>query len=94
MVIPRLRGVVEDASCDDDDGADFVYVAIGKSVEKSASLLRWTFRRFRDKQIRLLHVHHLSSVIPTLREFLLDSMLFLQNLLIPDPNRCPIAVSL
>ncbi|XP_023007410.1 U-box domain-containing protein 33-like [Cucurbita maxima] len=66
MVIPRLRGVVEEASCDDDDGADFVYVAIGKSVEKSASLLRWTFRRFRDKQIRLLHVHQLSSVIPTL----------------------------
>lgn len=74
MLNPRLRGVVEEASGDDGngDGGDFVYVAVGKSVEKSKSLLRWTFRCFGDKEIRLLHVHQLSSVIPTLREFLLD----------------------
>lgn len=68
MLNPRLRGVVEEASGDDGngDGGDFVYVAVGKSVEKSKSLLRWTFRCFGDKEIRLLHVHQLSSVIPTL----------------------------
>lgn len=72
MLNPRLRAVVEEPSGGDGDGhgGDFIYVAVGKSLDKSISLLRWTFRRFRDKEIRILHVHQLSSVIPTLREFL------------------------
>uniref|UniRef100_A0A1S4E4K3 RING-type E3 ubiquitin transferase n=1 Tax=Cucumis melo TaxID=3656 RepID=A0A1S4E4K3_CUCME len=64
MLNPRLCGVVEEAS--GGDSGDFVYVAVGKSFEKSTSLLRWTFRCFGDKEIRLLHVHQLSTVIPTL----------------------------
>nr|GEV84436.1 U-box domain-containing protein 33-like [Tanacetum cinerariifolium] len=48
------------------DGGDKVYVAVGKSVGKVVSLLRWTFRRFRGCEIWLLHVHQPSPLIPTL----------------------------
>ncbi|KAI3786992.1 hypothetical protein L1987_41125 [Smallanthus sonchifolius] len=47
-------------------GDDKVYVAVGKSVEKAVSLFHWTFRRFRDREICILHVHQPSPLIPTL----------------------------
>ncbi|WOL14897.1 U-box domain-containing protein 33 [Canna indica] len=43
-----------------------VYVAVGRSPEKTLGLLRWTFRRFGCREIGLLHVHHPSPLIPTL----------------------------
>ncbi|KAJ0984418.1 hypothetical protein J5N97_002774 [Dioscorea zingiberensis] len=43
-----------------------VYVAVGKSPEKTAALLRWTFRHFRCKEVSLLQVHQPSLTIPTL----------------------------
>lgn len=51
----------------EEEGSEKVYVAIGKSVEKGASLLRWTFERFGcGREICILHVHQPSPVIPTL----------------------------
>ncbi|KAD5317601.1 hypothetical protein E3N88_17547 [Mikania micrantha] len=47
-------------------GDDRVYVAVGKSVEKAVSLFHWTFRRFRDREVCILHVHQPSPLIPTL----------------------------
>ncbi|KAF5802517.1 putative transferase, protein kinase RLK-Pelle-RLCK-IXb family [Helianthus annuus] len=47
-------------------GDDKVYVAVGKSVEKAVALFHWTFRRFRDREICILHVHQPSPLIPTL----------------------------
>ncbi|KAI3514150.1 hypothetical protein L1887_12469 [Cichorium endivia] len=47
-------------------GVDKVYVAVGKSVEKAVSLFHWTFRRFRGREICILHVHQPSPLIPTL----------------------------
>ncbi|XP_076934284.1 U-box domain-containing protein 33-like [Bidens hawaiensis] len=47
-------------------GGDKVFVAVGKSVEKAVSLFHWTFRRFRDQEICILHVHQPSPLIPTL----------------------------
>nr|XP_043618769.1 U-box domain-containing protein 33-like [Erigeron canadensis] len=47
-------------------GGDKVYVAVGKSVEKAVSLFHWTFRKFRDREICILHVHQPSPLIPTL----------------------------
>ncbi|KAI9081867.1 hypothetical protein K1719_036129 [Acacia pycnantha] len=43
-----------------------VYVAVGKSVDKAAHLLQWTFGRFSNSEICILHVHQPSSMIPTL----------------------------
>ncbi|XP_074568045.1 U-box domain-containing protein 33-like [Curcuma longa] len=48
-----------------DDGGK-LYVAVGRSPEKTLSLLRWTFRRFGCREIGLLHVHRPSPLIPTL----------------------------
>ncbi|XVF05509.1 hypothetical protein REPUB_Repub05bG0178300 [Reevesia pubescens] len=45
---------------------DKVFVAVGKSVEKTVNLLHWTLKRFGSKDICLLHVHQPSSLIPTL----------------------------
>ena len=45
-----------------------VHVAVGKSVEKAVNLLRWTFTRFNNTEICILHVYQPSSVIPTLCE--------------------------
>lgn len=42
-----------------------VYVAVGKSEEKTFSLLQWTFRAFRGCDICLVHVHQPSPFIPT-----------------------------
>ncbi|KAF5192317.1 U-box domain-containing protein [Thalictrum thalictroides] len=50
---------------DENDG-DKVYVAVGKSIEKSIDLIQWTFQRFGTQEIVLLHVHQPSSRIPTL----------------------------
>nr|DAD38673.1 TPA_asm: hypothetical protein HUJ06_012995 [Nelumbo nucifera] len=47
-------------------GNDLVNVAVGKCIEKTVALLHWTFRRFRNREICLLHVHQPSPVIPTL----------------------------
>lgn len=45
---------------------DAVYVAVGKSVEKTAALLQWTFGMFPGREICLIHVHRPSPLIPTL----------------------------
>lgn len=49
-----------------EDGGERVHVAVGKSVEKSKSLLHWTLRRFGSCEICLVHVHQPSPLIPTL----------------------------
>ncbi|KMT05256.1 hypothetical protein BVRB_7g173960 [Beta vulgaris subsp. vulgaris] len=43
-----------------------VYVAVGKSAQKTVSLLQWTFRNFQSSDICLVHVHQPSPFIPTL----------------------------
>ncbi|XP_072960662.1 U-box domain-containing protein 33-like isoform X1 [Typha angustifolia] len=43
-----------------------IYVAVGRSAEKTLGLLRWAFRRFRCTEIGLIHVHQPSPLIPTL----------------------------
>ncbi|XP_015874111.3 U-box domain-containing protein 33 [Ziziphus jujuba] len=48
-----------------DDG-NRVYVAVGKGFEKFVSLLHWTFKRFKGKEICIVHVHQPSQLIPTL----------------------------
>ncbi|PKA46237.1 U-box domain-containing protein 33 [Apostasia shenzhenica] len=45
---------------------DLVHVAVGTSPEKTQRLLEWTFRRFRCREVVLIHVHRLSQTIPTL----------------------------
>ncbi|KAJ9189151.1 hypothetical protein P3X46_000481 [Hevea brasiliensis] len=47
-------------------GGDKVYVAVGKSVEKTVGLLHWCFKRFGGREICILHVHQPSPLIPTL----------------------------
>ncbi|KAM1553489.1 hypothetical protein EV2_006479 [Malus domestica] len=47
-------------------GGDKVHVAVGKSVEKALSLLRWTVKHFGCNEICILHVHQPSPLIPTL----------------------------
>ncbi|KAK1434872.1 hypothetical protein QVD17_00626 [Tagetes erecta] len=47
-------------------GGDKVYVAVGKTVEKAVPLFHWAFRRFRNREICILHVHQPSPLIPTL----------------------------
>ncbi|KAG8387827.1 hypothetical protein BUALT_Bualt02G0061600 [Buddleja alternifolia] len=48
------------------EGGGTVHVAVGKSVEKTVSLLQWSFSTFRGQEICLLHVHRPSPLIPTL----------------------------
>lgn len=55
-----------------EDSTERVYVAVGKSVERSVGLLYWTFRQFRVREIALVHVHQPSPTIPTLCEFSSD----------------------
>lgn len=43
-----------------------VHVAVGRSPEKTLRLLEWTFRRFRCREVVLVHIHRPSSTIPTL----------------------------
>ncbi|CAN1282882.1 U-box domain-containing protein 33 [Linum perenne] len=64
----QLSDIVEEAATEDctTDGLPKVYVAVGKSVEKSASLLQWSFNFFSGHRICLLHVHRPSPLIPTL----------------------------
>ncbi|XP_057480788.1 U-box domain-containing protein 33-like [Actinidia eriantha] len=49
-----------------EEGGDRVHVAVGKSVDKAIALLRWSFERFRNREICILHVHQPSPLIPTL----------------------------
>ncbi|XP_068338373.1 U-box domain-containing protein 33-like [Pyrus communis] len=51
--------------CEEGGGGDKVHVAVGKSVEKALSLLRWTFKHFGCNEICILHVHQPSPLIPT-----------------------------
>ncbi|KAF8395115.1 hypothetical protein HHK36_019056 [Tetracentron sinense] len=48
-----------------EEGSDMVHVAVGKSVEKAVGLLHWTFQRFGNREIGLVHVHQPSPMIPT-----------------------------
>jgi hypothetical protein len=50
-------------------GEPWVYVAVGRSPEKTLGLLRWALRRFGNPRIVLLHVHQPSPLIPTLCEY-------------------------
>ncbi|CAK9143025.1 unnamed protein product [Ilex paraguariensis] len=49
-----------------EEGGEKVHVAVGKSVDKAVALLNWTFGRFGNGVICLLHVHQPSHLIPTL----------------------------
>ncbi|GLU02360.1 hypothetical protein SLE2022_196140 [Rubroshorea leprosula] len=64
MLTSRLSEIVEDG-CGSRE-KERVCVAVGKSVEKAASLLRWTFQQFGVRDVCLLHVHQPSPLIPTL----------------------------
>lgn len=48
------------------EGTERVYVAVGKSLEKTVSLIQWTLKRFGKGEICLVHVHQPSPQIPTL----------------------------
>ncbi|PSR86705.1 Serine/threonine-protein kinase [Actinidia chinensis var. chinensis] len=48
-----------------EEGGDRIHVAVGKSVDKAIALLRWSFERFRNREICILHVHQPSPFIPT-----------------------------
>ncbi|XP_061358624.1 U-box domain-containing protein 33-like isoform X2 [Gastrolobium bilobum] len=43
-----------------------VHVAVGKSLEKTVNLLKWTFNQFRNTEIIIIHVYQPSLLIPTL----------------------------
>ncbi|XP_047174561.1 U-box domain-containing protein 33-like isoform X1 [Vigna umbellata] len=43
-----------------------VHVAVGKSLKKGTTLIRWCFTHFSKAQICLLHVYQPSTMIPTL----------------------------
>lgn len=62
----RLPEIVEEGATATNNNSGKVYVAVGKSVEKTVSLLHWAFKRFGATRIHLLHVHKPSPVIPTL----------------------------
>ena len=47
-------------------GFDKVHVAVGKSVEKAVSLLRWSVKQFGGRELCILHVHQPAQHIPTL----------------------------
>lgn len=49
-------------------GDDKVHVAVGKSLDKAVSLLKWSINRFENHEICILHVHQPSPFIPTLRK--------------------------
>ncbi|GMH12286.1 hypothetical protein Nepgr_014127 [Nepenthes gracilis] len=57
----NLPGIVEG-----EEESEKVHVAVGRSVDKAVSLLHWTFRKFGNSQICLVHVHRPSPMIPTL----------------------------
>ncbi|XP_064985760.1 U-box domain-containing protein 33 isoform X2 [Musa acuminata AAA Group] len=62
-----LRFLLDRASPGPRDAASGkLYVAVGRSPEKTLGLLRWAFRRFECREIGLLHVHQPSPLIPTL----------------------------
>ncbi|KAL5710841.1 hypothetical protein ACHQM5_021355 [Ranunculus cassubicifolius] len=61
----HLSEIKEDADNESDDDK-IVHVAVGKSTEKSYQLLQWTFRKFENREIGLVHVHQPSPTIPTL----------------------------
>ncbi|KAK7257810.1 hypothetical protein RIF29_32049 [Crotalaria pallida] len=50
----------------EEECAEKVHVAVGKSVQKAATLLQWSFTQFKNSHICLLHVYQPSRLIPTL----------------------------
>lgn len=56
-------------------GGDSVYVAVGKSAEKTAALLQWTFSTFPGREVCLVHVHRPSPLIPTLCKLMITSFI-------------------
>ncbi|GAB4860165.1 hypothetical protein Ancab_011643 [Ancistrocladus abbreviatus] len=50
----------------EESGREKVHVAVGRTVDKAVALLRWTFRKFSECEICLVHVHQPSPLIPTL----------------------------
>ncbi|KAG8644466.1 hypothetical protein MANES_11G131100v8 [Manihot esculenta] len=62
----QLPDIVEGGGCVSGSSGENVYVAVGKSVEKTVGLLHWSFKRFGGRDICILHVHQPSPLIPTL----------------------------
>ncbi|KAL2899004.1 U-box domain-containing protein 33 [Bienertia sinuspersici] len=66
----RLCHIHEEKEDGEDEGTQRmkfkVYVAVGRSTEKTVSLLQWAFRNFRNSEFCLVHVHQPSPSIPTL----------------------------
>ncbi|XP_051134514.1 U-box domain-containing protein 33-like [Andrographis paniculata] len=65
-ILPSFRPPLGRSVSSGAAGVGAVYVAVGKSVEKAVTLLRWTFTAFPGQEICLLHVHRPSPLIPTL----------------------------
>lgn len=68
-------------------GEPWVYVAVGRSPEKTLGLLRWALRRFGNPRIVLLHVHQPSPLIPTLCEYCDSSVTSSIHSFVEHPNR-------
>lgn len=43
---------------------DMIYVAVGKNVKESKSILLWALQNFGGKRICILHVHQPAQLIP------------------------------
>uniref|UniRef100_A0A2P2LV02 RING-type E3 ubiquitin transferase n=1 Tax=Rhizophora mucronata TaxID=61149 RepID=A0A2P2LV02_RHIMU len=63
-VVSQLPDIAEEGTSN--SSGEKVYVAVGKSMDKAASLLHWVFRSFIGREVCLLHVHQPSTLIPTL----------------------------
>ncbi|KAL9247665.1 hypothetical protein vseg_021073 [Gypsophila vaccaria] len=66
----RLAEISEEKDDDEEEEnverREKVYVAVGRNVEKTLSLIRWSIRMFRSSDICFVHVHLPSPLIPTL----------------------------
>ncbi|KAL9238782.1 hypothetical protein vseg_013159 [Gypsophila vaccaria] len=58
--------VEEESERRENNNSKKVYVAVGRNTEKAFSLIGWTVSWFRSFEVCLIHVHHPSSLIPTL----------------------------
>ncbi|KAJ6777813.1 hypothetical protein OIU74_001731 [Salix koriyanagi] len=60
MLSSQLQDIAEESR------SERVYVALGNSIEKAVSLLKWVFESLGTRQICFLHVYRPSPLIPTL----------------------------
>lgn len=59
-----------------------VHVAVGKSLDKAATLLQWTFNHFPNSEIVLIHAYQPSPFIPTLCKLNFFTFQFQSSLLV------------